>query len=478
MADQAPLPSFLDAVHLHRAATPVWTVSALLGAAADTLTDRFSRIVVEGEVGGVTRAASGHCYFTLKDEGGTLRCVAFSRVASRFLFALHNGDMVCVRARLNIYPARGDLQLVVDALERTGQGALYERFLQLKDKLKAQGMFDADRKRSLPPWPRGIVVVTSPKAAALQDVLTTLRRRAPHVPVLLLPVPVQGDQAPGMLRAALERLDGLIRSGIRPAGIDVDLILLVRGGGALEDLWAFNDEGLAYVIANMAVPLVSGVGHETDFTIADFVADVRAATPTAAAELASPQRTQMLMHLDRLQQGLEQSVQGRLDRQGQRLDDINARLLRPAAWLDQARLQLLQLQKPLQASMEQRLQAQAPCLRQLQSRLHRQLMLRSHVVSSQLDRAEGSFQRYFSRQLDREGQGLESLAMRLELLSPRKVLQRGFGWLTDEAGQPVVRAAGVAAGQRLSAHLIDGQLELTVDKLQLNPDPGADSRES
>ena len=296
----------------------VWTVGALCRAIADALEARFNPVSVRGEITGFARAASGHCYFTLKDAQGQVRCAMFRRAASLLEFMPRDGELVEVQGRLGVYEPRGDLQLIVESLRRAGQGALFEQFLRLKAKLEAEGLFDSGRKRPLPLLPRGIGIVTSLQAAALHDVVTCLRRRAPHVPVLLAPAAVQGAQAPGELVAALQSLYSLAAAG------RLDLILLVRGGGSIEDLWAFNDEQLARTIVASPVPLVSGVGHETDFTIADFCADLRAPTPTAAAELAAQPQETWLGALDLVAGRLQDAAWRRLDRASQRLDQAAA----------------------------------------------------------------------------------------------------------------------------------------------------------
>ncbi|HRN65396.1 MAG TPA: exodeoxyribonuclease VII large subunit, partial [Alicycliphilus sp.] len=268
----------------------IWEVGALCRAIADALQARFNPVAVRGEITGFSRASSGHCYFTLKDGQGQIRCAMFRRAASGLDFMPRDGELVEVRGQLGVYEARGDLQLIVEGMRRAGQGALFEQFLRLKAQLEAEGLFTAARKRPLPAMPRGIGLVTSPGAAALHDVVTALRRRVPHIPVVLVPALVQGAQAPASICDALSKLYLLAQKG-RASEADlpknsempfIDVILLVRGGGSIEDLWAFNDERLARTIVQSPVPLVSGVGHETDFTIADFCADLRAPTPTAA----------------------------------------------------------------------------------------------------------------------------------------------------------------------------------------------------
>ena len=296
---------------MNPAAAPlVWEVGALCRAVSDALQARFNPVAVRGEISGFSRAASGHCYFSIKDAGGQIRCAMFRRAAQLMDCSPRDGELVELRGRLGVYEQRGDLQLVVESMQRAGQGALFEQFLRLKAQLEAEGLFDAARKRSLPPLPRGIGVVTSPGAAALHDVITALRRRVPHIPVVLVPALVQGAQAPASLIDALQRLYGLAQEGAGSvAGAPhIDTILLVRGGGSIEDLWAFNDERLARTIVQSPVPLICGVGHETDFTIADFCADLRAPTPTAAAELVSQPREVWMGALQLMQGRLEDSV--------------------------------------------------------------------------------------------------------------------------------------------------------------------------
>ena len=271
------------------AARAPWSVAALLVATADALASRFGAVTVRGELSGFSRAASGHCYFSLKDAGGApalLRCAMFRRAASLVDFAPADGQQVELRGRLGVYDARGELQLVVESLQRVGAGALFEEFLRRRARLAAEGLFEPGRKRPLPSYPRALGIVTSPGAAALRDVLTALQRRSPQVRVVIYPSLVQGADAPAALVAALQR------AGDRA---EVDALLLVRGGGALEDLWAFNDERVVRAIAACPLPVVSGVGHETDITLADLVADLRAATPTAAAELAAPLQSEALL---------------------------------------------------------------------------------------------------------------------------------------------------------------------------------------
>ena len=412
----------------------VWAVGALCRAVADALEARFNPVTVRGEISGFSRAASGHCYFQLKDAQGQVRCAMFRRAAGLLDFQPRDGELVEVQGRLGVYEARGDLQLVVESMRRAGQGALFEQFLRLKARLEAEGLFDAGRKRPLPALPRGIGVVTSLGAAALNDVLTCLRRRAPHIPVVLAPAAVQGTQAPAELVAGLQALYRLAGAGT------LDVILLVRGGGSMEDLWAFNDEQLARTLVASPVPVVSGVGHETDFTIADFCADLRAPTPTAAAELAAQPRQNWLAELDLLRGRLQDAAWRRVDRASQRLDLAASRLGRPSGRIAQ---QHLRLERTVQ-------------------RLRRALDLRLQRAGDRLARDGAGLAATGAARTAHAGQRIERLALRLQLLDPKLVLQRGYALLTDEAGHVVSSVAQTHAGQALQAALADGAVAVTV----------------
>ena len=429
------------------AAPPVWAVGALCRAVADTLAAQFNPVAVRGEISGFSRAASGHCYFSLKDEAGQLRCAMFRRAAQALAFSPREGDLVQACGRLTVYEPRGDLQLVVDSLERAGQGALFEQFLRRKEKLQAEGLFDAARKRAPSAMPRGLGLVTSLGAAALHDVLTALARRAPHVPVWLAPAPVQGEGAPAALIVALQKLYRMAENGpgkkadsLREAGARIDTILLVRGGGAMEDLWAFNDEQLARAIAASPVPVIVGVGHETDFSIADFVADLRAPTPTAAAELASAPRDVLLAELEQQRARMARAAQDRLDAQTQRLDRAQQRLGRPSA----------------------RLAGQRRLLELLQQRLAHGAQLRRERALAHLAQLQAAWPRAARQALEAPAQRLARAGLRLSLLDPHLVLARGYAWLSEMDGRPLTRAACARAGQALTAQLADGALDLSV----------------
>ncbi|MGH8798340.1 MAG: exodeoxyribonuclease VII large subunit, partial [Caldimonas sp.] len=289
------------------AARPLWGVAALLQAVADALAARFGACAVRGEISGFSRSASGHCYFNLKDAErgeGALRCCLFRRAAGLVDFQPADGQRVDLRGRLGVYGPRGELQLVVESMQRAGAGALYEQFLRLRARLEAAGLFDVERKRALAPYPRCIGVVTSLGAAALHDVLTALARRAPQVEVIVYPSLVQGADAPAALRSAIDS------AGTRA---EVDTLIVCRGGGSLEDLWAFNDEVVVRAIHGAPMPVLCGVGHETDVTLADLAADVRAPTPTAAAELAAPERASCIEALAARASAMRRRIDERLD---------------------------------------------------------------------------------------------------------------------------------------------------------------------
>ena len=422
----------------------VWRVGALCRAVADALDARFNPVTVSGEISGFSRATSGHCYFVLKDETGQLRCAMFRRAASLLNFSPKDGERVEVRGRLGVYEPRGELQLVVESMSRAGQGTLFEQFLILKEKLDQEGLFDPQRKRPLTAMPRAIGVVTSLGAAALHDVVTALQRRVPHIPVVLAPASVQGEGAPRELVKALESLFTLARDeGSRSP---VDTILLVRGGGSMEDLWAFNDEALARVIARSPVPVVCGVGHETDFTIADFVADLRAPTPTAAAELVAMPTQVWLDEVKRLDGRLQEALTRRTDREAQRLDQVTARMGRPSQLAHRSRMHLASLEQGLSHAMQ----------------------IRLRTCRSTLESIGGAVPRTMQRTLEIEREQLARAALRLGALDPSLVLRRGYAWLADGKNRPITSITQTQVGQQVVATLADGAVDMTVQHRHAN----------
>jgi len=419
----------------------VWSVSALLLAVGDALTARFGGITVTGELAGFTRASSGHCYFSLKDAQGApalVRCAMFRRAAGLLDFAPAEGQRVEVRGRIAVYEPRGELQFVVESMRRQGAGSLYEEFLRLKARLEADGLFDPSRRRALPAYPRTVGVVSSLGAAALQDVLTALARRAPHVRVVVYPCLVQGAEAPPTLVAALQRA---AEHGV------ADTLLLVRGGGSLEDLWAFNDERVVRAVAQSPLPVVCGVGHETDVTLCDLAADLRAPTPTAAAELAAPVRADLLERLQLLQIRLARAVQRTVERQAQRLDMLAERAQRP---------------RRLLVAQQARLGA-------LEGRLNRALGARCRQAGERGEAMKGRLQRAMQLALQTRQWRLQTLATRLEAANPRVVLKRGYAWVARPDGQPVTRADLLSAGDAVDAVFENGQVSALVTAVRLNP---------
>jgi exodeoxyribonuclease VII large subunit len=424
-----------------------WGVAALLLAAGDTLAARFGALSVRGEIAGYTRAPSGHCYFTLKDADGapaSLRCAMFRRAASLLDFSPADGQQVELRGRLAIYDARGELQFVAEAMRPLGTGNLYEHFLRLKAKLEREGLFDAARKRPLPAYPQAIGVVTSLAAAALHDVLSALERRAPQVRVVVYPTPVQGAEAPAAIVRALR---SAAQHGV------VDLLILARGGGSLEDLWAFNDERVVRAVASSPLPLVCGVGHETDVTLADFAADLRAPTPTAAAELAAPARADALVQLAVLAQRMRRQVHRRIEAHAQRLDARALQLARPAQGIAQHRARLERLQARSRAGLRALLGANQRRVAELALRLAHAQAQRRAAARSRLD----------------------LLAARLAAVSPQLVLQRGYAWVADAAsGRPIVSARELSPGQAVRAVWHDGRAGARIVDVEADEPPRAE----
>ncbi len=438
-----------------------WTVSALCRAVADTLDAQFNPVSVRGELSGFSRAASGHCYFSIKDETGQIRCAMFRRAASLMDFVPRDGELVEVRGRLGIYEARGDLQLIVESMERAGQGALFEQFLRLKAKLEAEGLFDVAHKRALPAHPRAIGVVTSSGAAAWHDVMTALQRRVPHIPVLMAPALVQGAGAAATLIQALQNLYAFTAED-NPLCPPVDVIMLVRGGGSMEDLWSFNDENLARCVAQSPVPLICGVGHETDFTIADFVADVRAPTPTAAAEMAATDRNVGLEALSVWEHRLNRGLLRQQDRQAQRLDSVASRLGVGLTRQQERQTQHLanvaaRLSRP-QALLVQHRQWLDPLAHRLHTGVQSELTNNGHRLDRLTDRL--GFSR--GQQVQQLAQRLERAALRLASVDPHRVLERGYAWLSDDKGQALTQLHQFQPGQRVQATLSDGVVPLVV----------------
>ncbi len=389
----------------------VLSVSELNRLAKEVLEQSFPLFWVSGEISNLTRAASGHWYFSLKDAGAQVRCVMFRGRNSYLDWTPKEGDKVEARALVTLYEARGDFQLTIEFLQRAGAGALFEAFEKLKAKLQQEGLFDAAFKQKIPTHPKQIGIVTSPDAAALHDVLTTLRRRMPSIPVVIYPTPVQGKGAAGQIAKAIDTAH---------ERNECDVLIICRGGGSMEDLWQFNEELVARAIANCRIPTISGVGHETDFTICDFVADTRAATPTAAAELASPSRESLFNKLTQLGFQLNKTSQDTLRQRAQMLDYLARRLVSPGQQIAQQKQQLAQLAHRLGLNIKQQLQRQQNNLNQIEQNLHH--------------------------------------------LNPQSVLSRGYAFAQTKDGKIINSSVQIKAGETINLTFGMGEAEAVVSK--------------
>ena len=390
----------------------VLSVGDLNRAIASSLEAQFDTVLVSGEISNFKAYDSGHWYFSLKDEEGQIRCVMFRGRNGQVGFMPQSGDLVEVSASLGMYVPRGDVQLTIQSLRKAGMGGLYEAFLKLKAKLAKAGLFDQERKQAIPSHPRAIGIITSPQAAALKDVLSTLQRRSPHIPIVIYPTLVQGPDAPAGIISAIQNAN---QEAV------VDVILLVRGGGSIEDLWAFNDEHLAYAIADSVIPIVSGVGHETDVTIADFVADLRAPTPTGAAELAAPRKDQLLQELEAIEQALYQRLTQRVEREAQTLDQLALRLSHALPNPDRMREQITSWQTRLQQA--------------------------------------------WSVQIDNFKRNQNHYQLQLEMLNPQRTLERGYAVILNPEMQAIRNPKDLNTQQPFEVRLAEGVAQVQFEKI-------------
>jgi exodeoxyribonuclease VII large subunit len=429
------------------ASFPVLPVSLLVGSARLIIERHLGLAWISGEISGFSRAASGHCYFVLKDDRAQARCVLFRHKAQLLDIALKDGLAVEVRATPTIYEARGEFQLNVEAVRLAGVGVLYEQFARLKAKLEADGWFRAERKRPLPAFPRAVGLVTSPHAAALSDVLTTLQRRMPALPVIVYPTPVQGDGA------AVEIAAAIAAAGARA---EVDVLIVCRGGGSIEDLWAFNEEAVARAVLDSAIPVVSGVGHETDFTICDLVADMRAPTPTAAAALAVPDRHALRGLVGTIAARWRRAVERTLELRMQRLDLVSRRLVHPAARIRQQRDTVvalaLRLVRAASSGQRERLRELITTGQNLT-----RLLRAAPRQRISIDRMRERWQRSGSEPLTALAQRLATLGQSLRHLNPQGVLDRGYSIVTTEAGAVVQDVGELAVGDALNLRFARGE---------------------
>ncbi|WP_018150714.1 exodeoxyribonuclease VII large subunit [Leeia oryzae] len=429
-------------------------VSLLNQQVGDLLNQTFPPLWVSGEISNLTRAASGHWYFVLKDAAAQVRCVMFRHKAQYVDWQVANGEQVELFASVGFYVPRGEFQLTIETMRRAGRGSLFEAFEQLKAKLAAEGLFASTRKRPLPTHPAAIGVISSPQAAALRDILIALRRRAPHIPVIIYPAPVQGDGAAAKLTQAVRTAN---------ARAEVDVLIVARGGGSIEDLWSFNDEALARAIAGSDIPVVSGVGHETDFTIADFAADVRAATPTAAAELVSPDgavlRHRLLQARERLQRGQQRMMEQRM----QQLDWLARRLIHPGERLARQSEQLSQLERRLQQALERRVNLASHRVQQARLRL-KGTRPDLQPLQWRLAQTEARLKQGLQTRMQTRQHQLDRLANRLQGLDPTAVLARGYSLVTNLQGEIIRSPAQVAPGEALAVQLQGGKLEVNAKR--------------
>lgn len=432
----------------NRRLAPVITVSELNRAARNLLENGFPPVWVAGEISNLTIAASGHAYFSLKDRYAQIRAVMFRARVAQIGFPLREGMQIEAHGTVSLYEARGDYQIQLDCVREAGLGRLFEDFSRLKSRLESEGLFASSHKKSLPAWPKTIGILTSPQAAALHDVITTLQRRMPSIPVILYPSQVQGEAAPAQIVAALNKVY---------QRQEVDVLLVCRGGGSIEDLWAFNDERVARMLAQRNVPIVTGIGHETDFTIADFVADVRAPTPTAAAELVSPDRQALRQRLQHTQQCLLHAQTRAFNDISQRLDRLSARLISPSERLQRRHDQLQDLANRLNRALQSTLQQARLQTLHYEHALHRATpsCAKPYV---QLETLRQRQHHAFQRQLTRYQHQLTHASSCLMALNPNAVLARGYAIVRDPQGHILKNPHAAPHGSKLHIQLAEGEL--------------------
>ena len=439
----------------------VWTVSELTARIRDLLARNFTDIWVTGEISNAREAQSGHFYFTLKDASAQIRCVCFKQQLRLLKFRPEGGLQVTVRGSLSVYEARGEYQIYVETIEPVGLGALQLAFEQLKKRLETEGLFDSRRKKPLPLLPRRIGLITSPRGAAVRDVVRILLRRFPNVHLTLYPVRVQGEGAAAEIVEALRFFN---RKKL------VDVMILARGGGSLEDLWAFNEEIVARAIADSAIPLISGVGHETDFTIADFVADVRASTPSAAAELVVQTRREFDKHIADLLETIEKQVRYRILVLSRRVHELAARrgFRRPLDLLRQQRQRADEMTSRLALGLRARLEQ----ARKRFTAAHVRIVsfdFRAKIAAFRLrlERRGADLGVRAERMLRRKRERLDRLRLQLEERGPLRVLERGYAVATDAAGNLLRSADQVALGDSVAIQLARGRLTTEVKKKEV-----------
>lgn len=437
----------------------VFSVSGLNSAVARLLEQEFAWVWVEGEISNLATPASGHIYFTLKDASAQVRCAMFRGRNRELKFRPENGSQVVVRCKVSLYEARGDYQLIVDRMEQAGAGALQKKFEELKQKLAAEGLFSEAGKQSLPEVPACIGVITSRTGAAIRDVLSVIARRFPSVPVKLFPVPVQGEESAPAICHALELAQ---QYGA------CDVLLLVRGGGSLEDLWSFNEESVARAIFNCSIPVVSGVGHEVDITIADFVADHRAATPTAAAETVTPDQQAWMQTLDWYQSRLQQLAGEKITRAGERLSWLRTRLTQqhPLANLQRLGQRVNDIDKRMRMTMDYKIRAASDRMQHL----HTRLLSCSPAINirnyrNNIERLQQQAQFHIRSAVEQRKSHLSTLASTLNAISPLQTLSRGYSITSNADGQAITNTDSVSQNELINTRLHSGQLISRIEKI-------------
>jgi len=448
-----------------QSAHDVFTVSQLNQRAKQLLEITFNSVKVEGEVSNLSRPSSGHWYFTLKDKGAQVRCAMFRSRTAQVKFQPKEGDQIVVRGKVSLYENRGDYQLIVDAMKPAGEGQLQQAFIQLKQKLGAEGLFSPEHKQALPPQIKRIAVITSPTGAAIHDILTVLKRRFPAIEVDIYPVQVQGQDAAKQIIWSINQANLDAKNAV--TGNAADVIIVGRGGGSIEDLWCFNDENLAYTIFQSPLPIVSAVGHEVDFTIADFVADVRAATPSAAAELLSPDQQEYWQRINTLSARLENNIKQVINNRQWQLQSAQRGLQHPGDKLSQYAQTLDLLELRMQQSQKNTLNSLSQRLSKSQQRLQQQSPANKlQHIKNQLDYLGQRLTTGIKQTLASKSERLQQHALLLNAVSPLQTLGRGYAILQKDDGTVIRDSHDVKKGDLLAARIGQGQLELTVEKVK------------
>jgi exodeoxyribonuclease VII large subunit len=448
-----------------QSAHDVFTVSQLNQRAKQLLEITFNSVKVEGEVSNLSRPSSGHWYFTLKDKGAQVRCAMFRSRTAQVKFQPKEGDQIVVRGKVSLYENRGDYQLIVDAMKPAGEGQLQQAFIQLKQKLGAEGLFSPEHKLALPPQIKRIAVITSPTGAAIHDILTVLKRRFPAIEVDIYPVQVQGQDAAKQIIWSINQANLDAKNAV--TGNAADVIIVGRGGGSIEDLWCFNDENLAYTIFQSPLPIVSAVGHEVDFTIADFVADVRAATPSAAAELLSPDQQEYWQRINTLSARLENNIKQVINNRQWQLQSAQRGLQHPGDKLSQYAQTLDLLELRMQQSQKNTLNSLSQRLSKIQQRLQQQSPANKlQHIKNQLDYLGQRLTTGIKQTLASKSERLQQHALLLNAVSPLQTLGRGYAILQKDDGTVIRDSHDVKKGDLLAARIGQGQLELTVEKVK------------